>query len=211
MADNIAKRAVERTSGCDCGSLNGFAASGGKPAPVTARTHEFFALGKGDRCAMRVAAHAAFRVALHVPGPTPRPPPRAGPSPGPPLHSLRGLWHDMRIYGKYSYESEKQRLLHPRDRRGDVVDLRVRAGLDNLQLELLQDKGRGAPQDEASVQVPEQGQARGTEARAHPRRARAKGQEADSQREKDRGPRGRVRPPRDGGEPCRPKKTAGEG
>ena len=56
--------------------MNGFAVSGGKPAPVTARTHEFFALGKGDRCAMRVAAHAAFRVALHVPGPTSRPPPQ---------------------------------------------------------------------------------------------------------------------------------------
>ena len=60
--------------GCDCGLLNGFAASGGKPAPANARTHEFFALGKGGRCATRIAVQAVHRAALHVSGPTSRPP-----------------------------------------------------------------------------------------------------------------------------------------
>ena len=62
--------------GCDFGLLIHFPASGGKLAPVTARTHEFFALGKSDHCATRVAVQAVFRVALHVPGPTSRPTPR---------------------------------------------------------------------------------------------------------------------------------------
>ena len=62
----------KRIDGCDCGLLIPFPASGGKLLPVTARTHKFFALGKSDHCATRVAVQASSRVALHVPGPTSR-------------------------------------------------------------------------------------------------------------------------------------------
>ena len=74
-------------------------------------------------------------------------------------------------------------------------------------LEQLPRQGRDAQEGEAALEVPEPRAEGQEEVQEHPRRACAKGQEARGKRQALQGAREGILPPRDRGEPCRPKKN----